>query len=158
MDLLGLRLRHHKRRLLNRPTLFQLNDFGRLVMIVLLGLSLGFGLPPALATKQVPAEGNQHEKTFEIDPAGIELKIKEINKRLTEAIAAENEQTARQLGVTLAQVQERTIKLRDLETIYQRTKSAYNVKKSVCGRPSLSLPANCEMSGTLNCGLLMIMA
>ncbi len=97
-------------------------------MVVLLCLSLWFVLPNALAAKQVPAAGNQHENSLEIDPGSIDLKIKEIKKRLTQSLAGESEQTARQLGVTLFQLQERTAKLRDLETIYQRLMTALNKK------------------------------
>jgi hypothetical protein len=95
-------------------------------MVVLLGLSLRFELSNAFAAKQIPVARNQHEVPLEIDSVNIDLKIKEIKKRLAEALAGENERTARQLVVTLSQLQERTAKLRDLETIYQRLITALN--------------------------------
>ncbi len=126
MDLLGIRIRRFKRRILISPMHLQLNGLGCATMVVLLGLSLWFLPPNAWAAKQIPATENQHENSLEITPGSIDFKIKEIKKRLTEALAGENEQTARQLGVTLAQLQERTAKLRDLETIYQRLMTALN--------------------------------
>ncbi|MBW2491152.1 MAG: mechanosensitive ion channel, partial [Deltaproteobacteria bacterium] len=65
----------------------------------------------------------------EIDPADIELKIKEIKKRLVEVEASENEQTARQLGILFPQLQERTAKLRELDSVYQRLLTALKKKK-----------------------------
>jgi small-conductance mechanosensitive channel len=112
--------------LLNSPALFQLTSLGCAAMVVLLGLSLRFELSNAFAANQIPAAKNQHEIPLEFDPVNIDLKIKEIKKRLAEALAGENERTARQLVVTLSQLQERTAKLRDLETIYQRLITALN--------------------------------
>ena len=120
MDLLGIRIRRFSRRYCINPAHFRLNGLGCTTMVVLLGLSLWFVLPNAWAAKQIPAGGDPHENSREITPGSIELKIKEIKKRLAQALAGESERTARQLGVTLAQLQERTANLRDLETIYQR--------------------------------------
>jgi len=128
MALLRIRVRRFKRRCFISPAHFRLNGLGCAAMVVLLCLSLWFVLPNALAAKQTPAAGNQHENSLEIDPGSIDLKIKEIKKRLTQALAGESEQTARQLGVTLFQLQERTAKLRDLETIYQRLITALKKK------------------------------
>ncbi|MBW2492070.1 MAG: hypothetical protein JRE65_13095, partial [Deltaproteobacteria bacterium] len=52
-----------------------------------------------LENKQGPTTVNHQRPLPEIDPADIELKIKEIKKRLVEVEASENEQTARQLGI-----------------------------------------------------------
>ena len=128
MDLLRMRVRRLNRRFFISPAHFRLNGLGCTTMVVLLGLSLWFLLPNSWAAKQLPAADNQHENSIELTPGSIDLKIKEIKKRLTEALAGESEQTARQLGVTLFQVQERTAKLRDLETIYQRLITALNKK------------------------------
>ncbi|MBU1161471.1 MAG: hypothetical protein KKF96_02840, partial [Proteobacteria bacterium] len=85
--------------------------------------------PNVLENKHPPASVN-HQKTLpEIDPAGIELKIKEIKKRLAETEAAENEQTAHQLGILFSQLQERTAKLRELDSVYQRLLTALKKKK-----------------------------
>ncbi len=128
MHVLKMRVRKLPHRFLDQATLLQFNRFGRTMTIVWIVLSLCFGLPHAWATKSTPPDGNQQEKSFQIDPAGIELKIKDTKIRLKQALAEENEQTALRLGVTLSQLQERTIKLRDLETIYQRLVTALNKK------------------------------
>ncbi|RZB37274.1 MAG: hypothetical protein SRB2_01356 [Desulfobacteraceae bacterium Eth-SRB2] len=48
----------------------------------------------------------------------IKSKIEKINERLKISVAAETEQNAKQMGVTLAQLQERTAKLRSIKAIY----------------------------------------
>ena len=61
----------------------------------------------------------QNKTPSEIDLSSTELKIKEVKKRLADAKAEENELKANQLGITLSQLQNRTLKLQDLETVYQ---------------------------------------
>jgi small-conductance mechanosensitive channel len=85
--------------------------------------------PKMLENKQGPTTVNHQRPLPEIDPADIELKIKEIKKRLVEVEASENEQTARQLGILFPQLQERTAKLRELESVYQRLLTALKKKK-----------------------------
>ncbi len=100
-------------------------------VIVLFGLiSVSWATAPkVLENKQSPTAVNHQKPLPEIDPADIELKIKEINKRLSEAEAAENKQTAQQLGITLSQLQERTVKFKELESVYQRLLTALKKKK-----------------------------
>ncbi len=100
-------------------------------MIVWFGLvSMSWAaLPKLLENKQNPTTVNQQKPLPEIDPAAIELKIKENKNRLAEAEASENEQTAHQLGITLAQLQERTSKLRELGSVWQRLLTALKKKK-----------------------------
>ena len=88
-------------------------------------------LPSALEANQTTPPATQQEVPFEIEASSIELKIKEIKSRLAEAEAAENDRTAQQLGVKLSQVQERTTKVRDLETVYQRLNTALKKKTAL---------------------------
>jgi potassium efflux system protein len=99
--------------------------------IVLFGLiSMSWAaVPKVLENKQSSAAVNHQKPLPEIDPVDIELKIKEVKQRLTEAEAAENEQTARQLGILFPQLQERTAKLRELDSVFQRLLTALNKKK-----------------------------
>jgi len=100
------------------------------VIIVSFGLvSMSWAtVPRVLENKQSPTLVNHQKPLAEIDPADVELKIKHIKKRLSSVEAAENEQTAHQLGITLSQLQERTVKLKDLESVYQRLLTALKKK------------------------------
>jgi potassium-dependent mechanosensitive channel len=100
-------------------------------MIVLFGLATmsRAAVPRVFENRQSPATVNQQKPLPEIDPAAIELKIKENKKRLAESEASENEQTARQLGIALSQLQERTSKLRELDSVCQRLLTALKKKK-----------------------------
>jgi potassium efflux system protein len=86
-------------------------------------------VPKVLENKQSPAALNNQKPLPEIDPADIEQKIKKVKKRLVEVEASENEQTANQLGIPFPQLQERTTKLRELGSVYQRLLTALNKKK-----------------------------
>ena len=99
--------------------------------IILFGLiSMSWAeVPKVLEGKQSPTAVNHQKPSPEIDPDDIELKIKEVKKRLAEAEAAENEQTAHQLGILFPQLQERTARLRELDSVYQRLLTALNKKK-----------------------------
>jgi small-conductance mechanosensitive channel len=88
-------------------------------------------VPRVLENKQSPALVNHQKPSPEIDPADIELKIKNFKKRLSDFEAAENEQTAHQLGITLSQLQEQTVKLKELESVYQRLLTALKKKKTL---------------------------
>jgi potassium-dependent mechanosensitive channel len=99
-----------------------------IVLFCLISMSWA-AAPKVLENKKSPTAVNHQKPSPEIDPANIELKIKEIKKRLAEAEATENEQTARQLGITLSQLQERTAKIRELDSVYQRLLTALKKKK-----------------------------
>ncbi len=101
------------------------------VMIVLFGLASmsRAAVPRGLENKQSPAAVNSQKPLPEIDPADIELKLKDVKNRLAESEASENEQTTRQLGITLSQLQERTSKLRELDSVYQRLLTSLKKKK-----------------------------
>jgi potassium-dependent mechanosensitive channel len=100
-------------------------------MIVLFGLAsmTRAAVPRGLGNKQSPAAVNPQKPLPEIDPADIELKLKDVKNRLAESEVSENEQTARQLGITLSQLQERTSKLRELDSVYQRLLTSLKKKK-----------------------------
>jgi potassium efflux system protein len=85
--------------------------------------------PKVLENKQSPTQVNHQKPSPEIDPADIELKLNGVKKSLVTAEATENQQTARQLGITLPQLQERTVKLRELDSVYQRLLTALKKKK-----------------------------
>jgi potassium-dependent mechanosensitive channel len=103
------------------------------VIIALLGLISGSwaAVPKVLENKQSSMQANHEKPSLEIDPADIELKIKGIRKRLIDVEAAENEQTAHQLGITFSQLQERTVKLKELESVYQRLLTALKKKNTL---------------------------
>ena len=103
------------------------------VIIALFGLISGSwaAAPKVLENKESPAQVNHQKPSPEIDPADIELKIKNIKKELSDAEASENEQTAHQLGITLSQLQERTVKLKELESVYQRLLTALKKKSTL---------------------------
>ena len=62
----------------------------------------------------------QQNSSSDIDLSTAEEKLKELNSKLTVAEKAINDLTAKQLEVTFSELQERTAKIRDLESIYQR--------------------------------------
>ncbi|MGB6012723.1 MAG: mechanosensitive ion channel domain-containing protein [Desulfobacterales bacterium] len=85
-------------------------------------------VPKVFAEKQDFPLMVQNGTPSEIDSSTIDLKINEVKKRLAEAKAEENEQKAHQLGITLSQLQDRGLKLQDLETVYQRVITALRKK------------------------------
>ncbi|MDH3572402.1 MAG: mechanosensitive ion channel [Desulfobacteraceae bacterium] len=101
------------------------------VMIALFGLmSVSWAAAPkVLKNKQSPTEVNHQKPSPEIDPADIELKLNGVKKSVVTAEASENQQTSQQLGITLPQLQERTVKLRELNSVYQRLLTALKKKK-----------------------------
>ena len=103
------------------------------VIIAMFGsISMSWAAAPnALENKQSPALENHQKPSPDIDPADIELKIKGVKKRLSDAEAAENEQTAYQLGITLSRLQEKSKKLRELASIYQRLLTALKKQESL---------------------------
>jgi small-conductance mechanosensitive channel len=100
-------------------------------MIVFLGLvpMSWAAVPKVLENKQSPTVVNHQKPSPELEVADVEQKIKDIKKRLAEVEASENEQTANQLGIPFPQLQERTTKLRELGSVYQRLLTALNKKK-----------------------------
>jgi len=100
-------------------------------MIALFGLmSVSWAAAPkVLKNKQSPTEVNHQKPSPEIDPADIELKLNGVKKSVVTAEASENQQTSQQLGITLPQLQERTVKLRELNSVYQRLLTALKKKK-----------------------------
>jgi len=100
-------------------------------MIVFFGLvSMSWAaVPKVLENKQNPTAVNHQKPSPELEVADVEQKIKDIKKRLAEVEASENEQTANQLGILFSQLQERTTRLRELGSVYQRLLTALNKKK-----------------------------
>jgi potassium efflux system protein len=86
-------------------------------------------VPSVLENKQSPGAVNNQKPLPEIDPADIELKIQNVKKELSDAEASENAQTAHQLGILFSQLQERTARLRELDSVYQRLLTALNKQK-----------------------------
>jgi len=85
--------------------------------------------PKMLENKQSATTMNHQKPSPEIDIADIELKLNGVKKSVVTAEASENQQTAQQLGITLPQLQERTVKLRELYSVYQRLLTALKKKK-----------------------------
>jgi len=85
--------------------------------------------PKLLENKQSTSAVNHQKPSPEIDIADIELKLNGVKKSVVTAEASENQQTAQQLGITLPQLQERTVQLRELNSVYQRLLTALKKKK-----------------------------
>jgi potassium efflux system protein len=102
--------------------------YATIVLFALISMSWA-AAPKVLENKQSPTAVNHQKPSPEIDPADIELKIKNIKKGLSDVEASENEQTAHQLGIQFSQLQERTTKLRELDSVYQRLLTALKKKK-----------------------------
>ncbi len=85
--------------------------------------------PKMLENKQSASVVNHQKPSPEIDIADIEQKLNNVKKSVVTAEASENQQAAQQLGITLPQLQERTVKLRELNSVYQRLLTALKKKK-----------------------------
>ena len=92
--------------------------------LLILKLNLFLPIPKAKAQANKTQSTTQQNSTSEIDLSTAEEKVKELDSRLTGAEKAINDLTAKQLEVTLSELQERAAKIRDLETIYQRLVNA----------------------------------
>jgi len=86
-------------------------------------------VPKVLENKQSTPAVNHQKPSPELDIADIELKLNAVKKNVVTAETSENQQTAHQLGITLPQLQERTVKLRELNSVYQRLLTALKKKK-----------------------------
>jgi potassium-dependent mechanosensitive channel len=106
-------------------------SLGLYAAMVLFGLtSMSWAaVPKVLENKQSPAAVNHQKPSPEIDIADIELKLNGVKRSVVTAEASESQQTAHQLGITLPQLQERTVKLRELNSVYQRLLTALKKKK-----------------------------
>ena len=102
--------------------------YAAMVLFGLISMSWA-AAPKVLENKQSPTAVNHQKPSPEIDLADIELKLNGVKKSLVLAEATENQQTAQQLGITLPQLQERTVKLRELNSVYQRLLTALKKKK-----------------------------
>ena len=92
--------------------------------LLILKSNLFLPTPEAKAQANKTQSTTQQNSTSEIDLSTAEEKVKELDSRLTGAEKAINDLTAKQLEVTLSELQERAAKIRDLETIYQRLVNA----------------------------------
>ena len=121
MNLLCLHIKSIRIPRRTNPSDSFLSVFVWLSLSALLSLTSGLysALPHAFAANQDPSSVIQNKTPSEIDLSSTELKIKEVKKRLADAEAEENELKANQLGITLSQLQDRSLKLQDLETVYQ---------------------------------------
>jgi len=101
------------------------------VAIALFGLfSVSWATASKVLENKISPTAVNHQKPLpEIDIADIELKFNGVKKSVVNAEASENQQTAHQLGITLPQLQERTVKLRELNSVYQRLLTALKKKK-----------------------------
>ena len=85
-----------------------------LAMVLLMISVVGF------AEQQGSTSVSQAEALPGINASTLDQRIATNKEQLRNAIEAEDEQTAKQLGVTLTQLQERNAKLREIEVVYQR--------------------------------------
>lgn len=102
--------------------------YAAMVLFGLLSMSWA-AAPKVLENKQSPSTVNHQKPSPELDIADIELKLNSVKKSVAAAEASESQQTAHQLGITLPQLQERTVKLRELNSVYQRLLTALKKKK-----------------------------
>lgn len=131
MDLLRLHNKVLKNRVLNAAVLPRIRILvysATVVLFCLISTLCLAAVPKVFAEKQDFPSMVQNGTPSEIDSSTIDLKINEVKKRLAEAKAEENEQKANQLGITLSQLQDRGLKLQDLETVYQRLITALRKK------------------------------
>jgi small-conductance mechanosensitive channel len=92
------------------------------IITLILALLLAFWAAPLAVCGEeqaTPGEGEGKASPV-IDAARMETRLAEVKEKLKAAVSEENEQTAQQLGVALADLQERTTKLRELEALSQR--------------------------------------
>jgi len=92
--------------------------------LLILKPNLFLTAPEAMAKENKAQVTTQQNSSSDLDLSTAEEKVKELDSRLTGAEKAINELTAKQLEVTLSELQERAVKIRDLETIYQRLVNA----------------------------------
>lgn len=83
------------------------------------------------AENQTNTDRTADKESHELLSSKIKRKIEKINERLKISISAETEQNAKQMGVTLAQLQERTAKLRSIKAIYERYLTALKREDSL---------------------------
>jgi potassium efflux system protein len=105
---------------------FVRRPLGLLILLFLLILKPNPFLttPEATAQEKKTQPATQQNSSSDLDLSTAEEKVKELDSRATAAEKAINDLTAKQLEVTLSQLQERAAKIRDLETIYQRLVNA----------------------------------
>lgn len=83
------------------------------------------------AQEKAPTESAQKKGSIALDPATIEGKLRDVKQRVQQAEKNENEETARRLGVSLSDLQERRAKLQDIQTNYQRFVTALKKRESL---------------------------
>jgi small-conductance mechanosensitive channel len=103
----------------------------RSIVIIILLLAVLFLIPD-----QGYAEQEEHSVTLQkddatgIDAGRIESRLKEIRELLLVVEAAENEQSASQLGTTLTELKERNALLKNLSAVYMRLLTSLNKQVS----------------------------
>jgi len=97
----------------------KVSGFLLIMFVIVLGLWTFPGRCHAQQKPPVPSPA-QEDPSPEIDVGKVEERLKEIDEKLESALALENEESAQQLGVDVAELQERNAMLRDLQSMYQR--------------------------------------
>lgn len=92
--------------------------------LLILKPNLSLTVPAAMAQEDKAQSATEQNSFSDLDLSTAEEKVRELDSRLTAAEKAINKLTAKQLEVTLSQLQERAAKIRDLETMYQRLVNA----------------------------------
>lgn len=92
--------------------------------LLILKPNLSLTVPAAMAQEDKAQSATEQNSFSDLDLSTAEEKVRELDSRLTGAEKAINKLTAKQLEVTLSQLQERAAKIRDLETMYQRLVNA----------------------------------
>jgi len=86
-----------------------------------------------LATEQPVTAPDKNKVSEDLRLEGIKKKIGDLKERIRLAKQAENGQIAEQMGVKLADLQERTASLRSMESAYERLLTALNKKEALKG-------------------------
>jgi small-conductance mechanosensitive channel len=101
------------------------------LIIILLFALLVLIAEQSYADQEAATTSTQKEDSAGIDPDRIESRLKEVRELLIVAEAAENEQTASQLGTTLTGLKERNALLKNLSAVYMRLLTSLNKQSSL---------------------------
>jgi len=96
-----------------------------LAMVLLMISVVGF------AEQQGSTSVSQEETLPGINTSTLEQRIGKNKEQLRNALEVEDEQTAKQLSVTLTQLRERNAKLREIEVVYQRQLTSLKRRSSL---------------------------
>jgi len=98
-------------------------DWGPIVISIGIAILAGHIYQTASANEKAAISGKGNPETISEDE--VAKKIEALEQRIKIASAAENENTAKQMSVTLADLIERTAKLKGIQSVYERILTAF---------------------------------